>query len=79
MKGILKIMMTLEDKDILNKARDIARKGGCLITTVQTGLITYDFKLFRKMFNRVVFVGKRANVNAILKLAEIATKTKVEK
>lgn len=31
-------MMTLEDKDILNKARDIARKGGCLITTVQTGL-----------------------------------------
>ena len=79
MKGILKIMMTLEDKAVLNKARDIARKGGCLITTVQTGLITYDFKLFRKMSSRLVFVGKRSNVNAILKLAEIATKTKVEK
>lgn len=75
MKGILKIMMTFEDKAVLNKARDIARKGGCLITTVQTGLITYDFKLFRKMVNRVVFVGKRSNVNAILKLTEIATKT----
>ena len=71
--------MTLEDKDILNKARDIARKGGCLITTVQTGLIAYDFKLFRKMSSRLVFVGKRSNVKAILKLAEIATKTTVEK
>ena len=79
MKGILKIMMTLEDKAVLNKARAIARKGGCLITAVQTGSITYDFKLFRKMSRRLVFVGKRSNVQAILKLAKIATKTTVEK
>ena len=69
-------MMPLEDKVVLNQARDIARKGGCLITTVQTGLITYDFKLFRKMSSRLVFVGKRSNVQAILKLVKNAVKTK---
>lgn len=66
-------MMTFEDKAVLNKARDIARKGGCFIQTKQTGLIAYEFKLFRKMPNRIVLVGKRSNVQAILKLAEVTT------
>ena len=69
-------MMTLEDKAVLNQARDIARTGGCFVQVKQLGLVQYEFKVWRKVSSRVVFVGKRSNVNALLQLVKNAVKTK---
>ena len=69
-------MMLLEDKVVLNQARDIARKGGCFVQVKQLGLVHYEFKVWCKVSSRFVFVGKRSNVNTLLQLVKNAVKTK---